>query len=45
MASGGGAAFKRGNEVFILDDLSTGIVENIRNLKTRERLHYFFDSI
>jgi nucleoside-diphosphate-sugar epimerase len=35
----------RGDEVFILDDLSTGSVENIRHLKTHERFHYFFDSI
>jgi UDP-glucose 4-epimerase len=31
--------------VFVLDDLSTGSVENIRHLKTNERFHYFFDSI
>lgn len=36
---------ERGDEVFILDDLSTGSVENIRHLKTHERFHYFFDSI
>ena len=35
----------RGDEVFILDDLSTGSVENIRHLKAHERFHYFFDSI
>jgi nucleoside-diphosphate-sugar epimerase len=35
----------RGDEVFILDDLSTGSVENIRHLKTHQRFHYFFDSI
>ena len=35
----------RGDEVFILDDLSTGSVENIRHLKVHERFHYFFDSI
>lgn len=39
------ALLKRGDEVFILDDLSTGSVENIRHLKTQERFHYFFDSI
>jgi len=39
------ALLKRGDEVFILDDLSTGSVENIRHLKTHERFHYFFDSI
>jgi UDP-glucose 4-epimerase len=35
----------RGEEVFILDDLSTGSVENIRHLKGNERFHYVFDSI
>ena len=39
------ALLDRGEEVFILDDLSTGSVENIRHLKTHERFHYFFDSI
>jgi UDP-glucose 4-epimerase len=35
----------RGDEVFIVDDLSTGSVENIRHLKAHQRFHYFFDSI
>ena len=35
----------RGDEVFVLDDLSTGSVENIRHLKSHEHFHYFFDSI
>jgi len=39
------ALLARGDEVFILDDLSTGSVENIRHLKAHERFHYFFDSI
>jgi len=39
------ALLARGDEVFVLDDLSTGSVENIRHLKTHERFHYFFDSI
>ena len=39
------ALLARGDEVFILDDLSTGSVENIRHLKTHDRFHYFFDSI
>lgn len=34
-----------GNEVFILDDLSTGSVENVRHLKVNARFHHFFDSI
>jgi UDP-glucose 4-epimerase len=36
---------QRGDEVSILDDLSTGSVENIRHLKTQVRFHHFFDSI
>ncbi len=39
------ALLARGDEVFILDDLSTGSVENIRHLKTHERFHYCFDTI
>jgi UDP-glucose 4-epimerase len=39
------ALLGRGDEVFILDDLSTGSVENIRHLKVLERFHYVFDSI
>ncbi len=35
----------REDEVSILDDLSTGSVENVRHLKTNKRFHYFFDSI
>ena len=36
---------EKGAEVFILDDLSTGSVENIRHLKSNNRFHHFFDSI
>jgi nucleoside-diphosphate-sugar epimerase len=39
------ALLARGDEVFILDDLSTGSVENVRHLKNHPRFHYFFDSI
>lgn len=39
------ALIARGDEVFILDDLSTGSVENIRHLKSHARFHHFFDSI
>jgi UDP-glucose 4-epimerase len=39
------ALLARGDEVFILDDLSTGSVQNIRHLKTNPHFHYFFDSI
>jgi UDP-glucose 4-epimerase len=39
------ALLARGDEVFILDDLSTGSVENVRHLKAHPRFHYLFDSI
>jgi UDP-glucose 4-epimerase len=39
------ALLGRGDEVFILDDLSTGSVENIRHLKSNSRFHYTFDTI
>lgn len=39
------ALLSRGEDVFLLDDLSTGSVENIRHLKPQPRLHYFFDTI
>ena len=39
------ALLERGDRVFIIDDLSTGSVDNIRHLKGRERFHYSFDSI
>ena len=39
------ALLNRGDEVFVLDDLSIGSVENIRHLKTNSRFHYVFDSI
>jgi UDP-glucose 4-epimerase len=39
------ALLARDDEVFVLDDLSTGSVENIRHLKTHQRFHYIFDSI
>jgi UDP-glucose 4-epimerase len=39
------ALLDRGDEVFVLDDLSTGSVENIRHLKANPRFHYIFDSI
>jgi UDP-glucose 4-epimerase len=35
----------RGDEVSILDDLSTGSVENIRHLKSHTRFHHVFDTI
>lgn len=39
------ALLDRGEEIFVLDDLSTGSVENIRHLKSNSRFHYVFDSI
>jgi UDP-glucose 4-epimerase len=39
------ALLEQGDEVFVLDDLSTGSVENIRHLKTNKRFNYIFDSI
>ena len=39
------ALLGRGDEVFILDDLSTGSVENIRHMKSHARFHYTFDTI
>lgn len=35
----------RGEEVFILDDLSTGSMENIRHLKKFDRMHYSLDTL
>jgi len=34
----------RGHEVFVVDDLSTGSIENIRALKSNERFHYIVDT-
>ena len=36
---------ERGDEVFLMDDLSTGSMENIRHLKKFERMHYFLEPI
>lgn len=35
----------RGDHVLLLDDLSTGSMENIRHLKSSDRLHYWCDSV
>lgn len=35
----------RGEEVYILDDLSTGSVENIRHLRSNPSVHCFFESV
>jgi len=39
------ALLARGDDVFILDDLSTGSVENVRHLKISPKFHYVFDSL
>jgi UDP-glucose 4-epimerase len=35
---------RRGDEVFVVDDLSTGSIENIRHLKAQDRFHYTVDT-
>ena len=39
------AYLKRGDEVFAIDDLSTGQIENIRHLKDNPRFHYTIESV
>lgn len=39
------AYLNRGDEVFVIDDLSTGTFENIQHLKTNPRFHYTIDSV
>lgn len=39
------AYLERGEEVFIIDDLSTGSFENIRHLKDHPRFHYTIESV
>lgn len=39
------AYIDRGDEVHILDDLSTGSIDNIRHLKKHPRFHYTIDSV
>jgi UDP-glucose 4-epimerase len=39
------AYIKRGDEVYIIDDLSTGSIENIQHLKSHPRFHYTIDSV
>lgn len=36
---------KKGDSVFIIDDLSTGNIENIEHLKNNEDFHYFIESV
>jgi UDP-glucose 4-epimerase len=39
------ALLERGDEVFVLDDLSTGAIENISHLKPHPRFHYTIDGV
>jgi UDP-glucose 4-epimerase len=39
------ALLERGDEVHVIDNLSTGSIENIEHLKTRPRFHYAIDSV
>src|SRR5499433_1209108 len=39
------AHLKRGDEVFIIDDLSTGSMENIGRIKGVSKFHYYLDSV
>jgi UDP-glucose 4-epimerase len=39
------AYLKRGDEVYVIDDLSTGSIENIQHLKTDPRFHYTIDTV
>jgi UDP-glucose 4-epimerase len=39
------AYLQRGDEVFIIDDLSTGSIDNIQHLKNNPKFHYTIDSV
>jgi UDP-glucose 4-epimerase len=39
------AYLERGDEVFVLDDLSTGSIDNIRHLRGNPRFHYTIESV
>jgi UDP-glucose 4-epimerase len=39
------AYLERGDEVYILDDLSTGSIDNIQHIKNHPRFHYTIDSV
>lgn len=39
------AYLQRGDNVLVIDDLSTGTIENIRHLKDHPRFHYTIDSV
>ena len=39
------AYVERGDEVFVIDDLSTGSSDNIHHLKAHPRFHYEIESV
>ena len=39
------ALLERGDEVYVLDDLSTGSIDNIAHLKAHPRFHYTIDTV
>lgn len=39
------AYLERGDEVYVIDDLSTGSIDNIQHLKGHPRFHYTIDSV
>lgn len=39
------AYIKRGDEVYVIDDLSTGSIDNIAHLKSHPRFHYTIDTV
>src|SRR5712664_2003524 len=39
------AYLQRGDEVFVIDDLSTGSIENIHHLKSNPKFHYTIDTV
>lgn len=39
------AYLERGDEVYVIDDLSTGRIENIQHLKGKPRFHYTIDTV
>src|SRR5690349_21916006 len=39
------AYIKHGDEVYVIDDLSTGTIENIQHLKGHPRFHYTIDTV
>jgi UDP-glucose 4-epimerase len=39
------ACLARGDEVFVLDDLSTGSIDNIRHLRGQAQFHYMIESV